>query len=243
VDELIHNAMLCEPTAISETEELAKFVTLQIALMGSDGWVLASDTRAYQPAFLPIRSAAAQAQVLSETNKIVNCEEQHIIYAFSGGAFAQETGILLRRMASQADPGNRAAVLIEAVRQCARSRPNDQPDGSLIVIFQQPHIEIWTLDIGRIQPKIEPKWGWSGGGSLALIFPQLYYATLPINKLKLLAAHTILTGRACNPTVVGGLELWSGASDLAERSGEDEINRLCARSGELDDQLRIALAA
>jgi hypothetical protein len=64
--------------------------------------------------------------------------------------------------------------------------------------------------------------GWGGGGNLALIFPQRRYRARPIKNLKVLVTHTVLLARRCNPTLVEGLELWSGDSDRAERPNEAE---------------------
>ncbi len=241
MDSLIRGGKACEAGGISDIEELAKFMTFQIAFIAEDGWVLASDTRAYHPAFVRTqREPAMQVAVLSPTRKIENCEESKFIYAFSGGAFSQETGVILRKLAPQFSPSQRKELLIAAVRECRKVRPNDQEGGeSLIVVFRGPQPELWTLDIDHVQPKIETQWGWGGGGSLALLFPQCFYARRPAADLKRLAAYSVIVAGLCNPTVVDGLEIWSGSGDqIIQQADELELRDLTKHALHVHERIK-----
>jgi hypothetical protein len=234
----------------SPEEELEKLVTLQIALIATDGWILASDTRAHQLLTIDLPGSRSVVPVMTDTSKIVNCDEVELIYSYAGGALAQRAGLLLRSMAETDDRAvsQREAFLRnvaemtmkEAAEQSARNfalkGPQPTVNGTLIVIFRRP-TEIWTLDIAHVQAKREMAWGWGGGGNMALIFTQQFYQPRSIEALKLLAAHTILTGGKCNPGTVEGLELWWGDSERSVPADSTEIAKLKAASSELESLL------
>jgi len=75
-----------------------------------------------------------------------------------------------------------------------------------------------------------------------MFLPCRYYVPRPLADLKLLAAHTILTGNYFNPTGVAGLQLWSATDGKEpEEADEAEIRDLTESSALLSERLRATI--
>ncbi len=90
-------------------------MTLQVAMIGSDGWLIASDRRLYQDWTL---APYGRGVLLSPTRKIEWRPDVGIAYGFSGDSVAKNTG----------------DSLIESVRQLGGGAL--QPDGRMKILQQ-----------------------------------------------------------------------------------------------------------
>jgi hypothetical protein len=227
-------------------------MTLQVAMIASDGWLLASDLAGTEPVptIVDGQGQPSVAGVRSAEPKIVRVERHSLIYAFAGTGSAKSSGALLGTIAD----GNPAAVVNDrmsflcAVQQEAKTKygnPVMGPDGTLTILFLKPKAELWTLHLARcniIGPRLDPPCAVAGAGNWAMFLPCRYYEPRPLADLKLLAAHTILTGNYFNPTGVAGLQLWSAKhGEEPEEADEAEIRDLEKRSALLSDSLRTAI--
>ena len=70
-------------------------------------------------------------------------------------------------------------------------------------------------------------------GNGANIFPTLYYKRAGVDKLAILAAHTILTGHKCDPSLVEGLEIYVSKDGIIRSLNADELSKLRQTSREL----------
>jgi len=224
---------------ISEEEMLAKSMTFQVAMMASDGWVLASDTCAFDPYMARALDDTVMVSIRSPTRKIVHRSELSLTYAFSGGSLARRAGLTLEDGLRNGvvQPPDRAAFLNECLTKTAQQYKDERPGGSLLVIFDSIAMpEIWTVDFGRTAVS-RTDLAFGGGGNLAMLFPQRYYVRAPVDRLKFLAAHTILEAHVFNPSVVDGLEVWSGKNGQIEQAPEAEIDGFKKRSAEIHKRI------
>jgi hypothetical protein len=220
-------------------EEAVKFMTFQVALKASDGWVLASDTRAYDPYPMRVRDGSKVAPTLSPVSKIVYRPDLSLIYAISGGNnLAQQAGTLLEnKIKSVLDVSTRRQLLTEAGGEAMIAQPTKGSGGGLLIIFLAPSPEIWTLDVGSSAVQ-RPEFGFGGAGNLAMYFVQRLYRQRSVNELTLLAAYSVLEAAYCNPSVVDGLEMYWSHDGVIHQATALELQNLRERSALL--QMRMS---
>jgi len=79
-------------------------MTLQVAMIASDGWLLASDLAGAEPVPIRVDKQPSVAGAQSAEPKIVWVKRHSLIYAFAGTGSAKSSGALLGTIAD----GNRA---------------------------------------------------------------------------------------------------------------------------------------
>jgi hypothetical protein len=226
-----------------ELEELAKTMTFQVALLGTDGgWVLASDTLMRVGSGLWVAGRETTFMDRTRRSKIVDCPKWKFIYAFSGVAqLSAKAGEMLEARAENSNgipPESRWQFLNEIdaevsipVDENELVDRKDRADGStLIVIFYGSPTELLTLRIGSgvtnysMPPTADeplfPAYG--GATNLAMYLPNGFYEPKaprqlkPVSHLKFLAACAVLEANFFEPKTVGGLELSYQENDKAE---------------------------
>jgi len=218
-------------------EALVKLMTFQVALLGTDGWVLASDTCIFDPYPTAVGSNESPMVigVRSTGTKIVYRPEIGVIYACSGGSnLSYETGANLeRRLKAAISPEGRYAALDESEKE-AISRYSQEVDGSLIVIFLTDPIECWTISIRGV-PVRRSLVAYGGGGNLAMYFPNRLYIerNRPVADLKLLAAYAVLEANFFNPSVVEGLEMYWSERGNVHHATESELRDITEQSADI----------
>ena len=240
-----HSARFRGKLANPELEELAKTMTFQVALLGTDGgWVLASDTSMRVGSGLWVAGRETTFLDRTRRSKIVHCPKWKFIYAFSGVTqLSAKAGERLEACAAQSKgipPADREQVLYAIESQVLPPIPpdenervdrEDRADGStLIVVFYARPRQLLTLQIGSgvtnysLPPTTDdplfPAYG--GATNLAMYWPERFYAPKsrnqlkPVSHLKFLAACAVLEANFFEPKTVGGLELSYQENDKAE---------------------------
>lgn len=217
-------------------EVLLKFMTYQIGLKATDGWVLASDTAACDECdvFGGGGVGAVKTLLTTSASKIVRRDDFEMVYAFSGGALARCAGFALEKAVKQGlAPSERAHYLTGAFFEARKEYPNYKEDGELIVIFGYGEdAEMWTVTCGK-PAVLRTEVAYGGGGNLAVFYPQRFYSLTSAEKLTFLAAHTILEAHTFNPTVVRGLEIYQATHGTVEPLSPDTLAKLTKRSVKL----------
>lgn len=215
-------------------EALVKFMTFQVALIGTDGWVLASDERAYDLFAAPTSQGAKSVAPMSRVSKIIHPANLDFIYALSGGNdLSRDTGRALEEIAgatAKLPPAKRRDALADAQAQVVQQKYAGQRrlDGALLVLFESPQ-ELWSMSIPGA-PVQYKEFAFGGAGNLAMLYVQRHYQRVAVSKLKFLAAHTVLEGHFCNPSVVEGLELYWSENGVIHRATDAELQGLRKRS-------------
>jgi hypothetical protein len=226
-----------------EGEEIP--MTLQIAMIAKDGWLIASDM---------CRTLAMRMRTASLTTKIVIGSARDLAYAFAGDDCAILAGIELERQYSQMPLDNldllRSALetLGNASWQKAKRGlpmpPHPGPNRSLLIGFAGGTFPLWDLRIGEdrsIAYNVADKIAVAGDDtSPALFFAERYYnSNLTVEALMPLAAHIILTG-AHFSEYVRELEMvvYKAGQFTTHRRGSDLLRRLTENSNKIDEQIR-----
>ena len=221
-------------------------MTLLVALKATNGWLLASDT------LLREIDPATSAPYLSNVRKIEIPLNVPLVYAYSGDDLSRTAGLLLRNelRANGCPAESRETLLMQVGNSLLSDRaPRPISMRRLIVVFTAPPIEIWTLDLFTPPhpfcwtPIRRAEHVTAGAPTGATLFPQLFYSPLPIEKLQMLAAHTILTGAQCEPSLISGLDIYVAPNHGPSRFlSPDEIRELIHRSENLQSSIRQTLS-
>jgi 20S proteasome alpha/beta subunit len=233
-----------------EEEELN--MTLQVALVGKDGFVIASDTKAsaggdsikpFSKDYRMYRSA--------ETRKIVVSEDKTLVCAFSGHQTVSYVSSRLIRYVNE-NPGVDMSQRLEVVLQDLFATLDDNVQlatkGDLIVAIPAVGGRLWDASFGGGAVCCQETFDRVIGGDFAnsaIYFPQAYHSTdRSVDELTMLAAHTIIEGGLRNPMTVGGLDVLVSKNDEKPRFLEEtELQLLWDRSEDIHNALATAIFA
>jgi hypothetical protein len=216
-------------------------MTLQIAMAGQDGWILASDRMRLDV------GGPASVRTSSTTTKIV-CTNQ-VAYAAAGSdevgsiTGCETVNALRNGTLSFSDPKQFAddlrklanSVWRRVARNLKRAYQLDPSHTARGIIVCFAHFPTFlSLGIGRDSV---PTWLgqmaiFGDTTNAAKFFPRRYYsAQMSVARLTFLAAHTILVGAQLNPEGVGGgLDIAICQNRSIRLLSDDEIADLTRRS-------------
>jgi hypothetical protein len=193
-------------------------MTMQIGMLASDGWILASDRRAGAYSAQPDGS---HAYLLTDVRKIeLKPTGVNIAYACAGAADAvRKAGIALtNRLAGMPSPWLNLATEFTSIA-ASHALPFFAPFGShrlIVVCFghEVDEPQMWVIELVSGQLKLPERVGqWAIAGEYqngARLLPQIYYSPRTCHELIRLAAFTILSAHLFNPSGVAGLDILVG---------------------------------
>jgi hypothetical protein len=196
-------------------------MTLQVGLIGSDGFVLASDTK------------ASNGFGSTTTRKLILVGP--MVCAVSGDHILSTLG---RKLIDAYKPeivwSERAESIVEDLPLPSYKR--SQLSGSLIFalpewdVFQEVSV---TSGVVASMP-FNPAFG-GDSPNLATYFCKAYYSSSKtVQELSVLAAHTIIEAARVNPSSIGGLEIVVGRKgEEARYLNESELRFLRDKSGKV----------
>jgi len=210
-------------------------MTLQVALVGTDGILLASDKKINQSAERAAYTGLTSKIRVNYSRRIATCWAQ---YAPAADVAKQalelsDTDLL--------DPRGPLENLAEKIFEEARGEnqfafPNG--DVILVTIGELPAVHLLTVEGKQYRCSRRDDKAIAGNNvNSALFFIQRYYKKLPIDDLTPLAAHTILSAGYVNQTGVEGLEILRCTKEGFDFLEEKEISALTAWSCKLDTKI------
>jgi hypothetical protein len=191
-------------------------MTLQVALGGKNGFVIASDRKALAGGSLT-SSGRFTMQHTSDDGKILVSERKDMVCAFSFNTIARE---LARRLVGSPHPAFKDNEDADAfVRdKCDEFRKdyNEEywPNGPILIVgFPNPATGITRLRQVSFHPLAVVTrsnlrfYGGDAGNSAVFFAERYHFKAQPIEELSIIAAHVVLQGGQLNPTCVGGLDV------------------------------------
>jgi hypothetical protein len=217
-------------------------VTLQVALVGTDGIVLASDKRTVY---------LDEVTTSGTTSKILVDESGSFALAYAGHEISQ---VIARRILEKPALLESRGPLIELEKlaeaiykeQITEDSQDFRTDSQLLIVQRKDLSRFHVLHMNRKKWLSEPRADKAIIGhatNTACFFTEEYYSKAPVAALKLLAAHTIIAAAKRNPSGIEGLEILVCTPEKFEFAALHEIPVLEKRSRDIDDQLRHLLAA
>ena len=211
-------------------------MTFQVAMIGSNGWVLASDGRATIQG--GIRSTYQTEKIRYEND-------------VATAPFGDECALIARDrllVELQPDPAkmnsgdfhHRLARLAEEIWLAEYEAQKGRPEANRIraerergIIFLCPGINtIFVLGIGK-QALVQTSTSrWVAGdsqNSATFVIQRYYDKSYSTDALAMLAAYAVVSAAALNPTMISGLELmlWENGASAAEWLNADDYEVQC----------------
>jgi hypothetical protein len=226
-------------------------VTLQVVLRGTDGIVIASDTR------MESHRSERKFRMTDSISKIVVTPK--LVYTFAGDNCAKEIGeAVSKEVAANPQPlsadfiGEASNSALEKYKMNLGNEFVEMPRKIIWVQVEGAGFAVWSAlyDIreGQFKPYTHPaefdgKFGVFAGdeSNQARYIVEYYYKNdnyllRNISSLTRIAAHMILTGGLLNSTGVGGLEMVVGNSSGFARVPTEELRELAELSRRIHEE-------
>ena len=233
--------------SLSTGEEIP--MTLQVAMVGKGGVLLASDTRQLHP--LKLRGRYWQeGREGTNSTKIKIDYEQRIAIACAGDA--DTSGYVADKIISNFKCDD-FRYPIRAIKSIAETvQRTDQKDAKCLIVLPDPHPRLFSLKTTRsvIEEKtVVVEWfpvckeeqsaAVAGDDvSAALFWIEKYYdKSLPIKRFIPLAAHLIACAHQLNTRGIGGLEIVLCDTEGVHRLSKECIDRLEKKAEEWDETI------
>lgn len=223
-------------------------MTLQVCLIGQDGFVLGSDTRG-------VRLGPGEITQQYSTSKIYFNEHECAAWCSSGHHMARSLCDKLEELlAIPALNGPRTWMQFHSdLRRAVEvvqlsSSPEEQQVGQgriLLVAGMEGEIKGYLYEVGWVQN--QQKWEIyrsipfrdrmiSGAtGNAAIFFPQRFHSiTRQEPEMLRIAAHTLLMGHRIDPGPIDGLEIVAFHAGKLRKLSDDELDSLRSFSDQLD---------
>jgi len=191
-------------------------MTLQVALVGKDGFVLASDRKTSSGGLVPggkphIRRTGDARKILISKSGTVSCA------IYGNQMMSSFAGRLLNSLDGHADWNTEDRLLDESDKIFRQYDTSLFASGvGLILVFTEAKTDtsrLWDIQFWGMPTINQPSPNHAIAGDRsneAVYLIERYYADGQerlVEELKVLAAHTIFEGGALNPSVVGGLDI------------------------------------
>jgi hypothetical protein len=236
-------------TAASQIVGLGEeLVTFQVAMVGSDGILLASDEKVTK------LSPDSKARSSFASEKII--VESDLCYCCTGNNLTME---IARHVAgiigAEKDRQRSKEWLNNRLHEAVAIQTNKLGGGGLALsgdIFlayrsSKDKCDLWQMSV---EPstlgflwRIFDKGTQGDNANTARFFLEQYYPKLPVSTVQLLplAAHCVLMAGQMNPTFVGGLEMAICTHEECRKLTKEELHPLMGSASELDHQIRSIL--
>lgn len=215
-------------------------MTMLIGMVGADGVIIASDTRWVDQTGVRHTFEASKVVFDSARGIAVGCSGSYLV------SLAVADRIVADFVQTDSDLPR---ISIQKIANEVWNKTSRHPSESihcLIALNMRDAVRLFSHQPGPDGLVCENVFDKMCAGDLsnaALLFHEAYYTQRPIEELKLLAAHIVLSAAKRNPIGVDGLEiLLCGASGFCLAQSGD-IQELQSRSTALDAYIRASLGA
>jgi hypothetical protein len=227
-------------------------VTFQVGMVGSDGAVLASDTRALSTAGVQ-SGISAGVDCSSTTQKLFCYDELRCAYCVAGNDntirwIANGVHDRLKKLReSRLGSDEVKALLWDAVNEVCKPRMNEFGDpssprhyhvaGAMLLAYRgKDKVELWRIDLTGFAPGVNPVLDKvvQGDSANSAAFFLRYYRPVSVKGLLPIAAHCILTAGKMNPSGVEGLEIVVATIGETRKLEKQELEVLREASDRLE---------
>ena len=234
----------------AEISRKLRRMTILVGMIGSDGIILAADQCMVTPA-----QKETDFDDRVGIRKIVNLDNYGLAYDGVGDRYTAAVGKKLSAMVMAGDfTFDDIAASLEAVARAAITEEIEKLPSpysfdyelhrSLLIVFYGPQIserQMWVLRIVHAYHEAIRIHGMTINGAMgnaARFFGRYFQGFMPVDTLKLLAAHIVLTAHHFDSLMIDGLDIAEFDSQGFRLVTEEEKQSLRTKCNELDLAIR-----
>jgi hypothetical protein len=217
---------------------------MQVGMVGTDGIVLASDTKWVQPTIQGVRSSlnASKIRISYERGIAISCARN------------METATLIADniISGLSDSDMKFPILpIEAIAKKVIDEAADRNDVQCLIVLLQPSHRLFRLRsvsfnggyAAMCDAEITGKAITGDLDNAAIFWSEMYYERRPVTHLARVAAQLVVMAGKINSGMIGGLEIVLCDHAGFRRLSVDSNARLESTANELDETLRKSFAS
>ena len=207
-------------------------MTMQVAMVGTDGIILASDTRWME---------TGAVRQTGDSSKIILSHERGMAIACARNL--DTARLVARDIVSllKDDEFNDPEIPIERIAAKHITQTSDRRDVQCLVVLAKPKIRLFFLETGISGGEVRPvcvsettKRVAGDNLNAAIFVTERYYTKRSIHELIPLSAHLIVAASKLNPGGIGGLEIVLCDASGLHRLSNASISELEIKTEEWD---------
>jgi len=220
-------------------------MTMQVGMVGSDGIILASDTKWMNTG--DARQTSSSSKIRFNDNRTV---------AISCARNMENAVRIAEEVISRLKTDQDWEYPILAIEEIAKGvlDPRGDPernDAQCLIVSLRPTLQLFCLEVAVVNRqagsplcrKILDKAVIGDRVNAAIFWSERYYERKPIRNLMPLAAHLIVSASKLNPVAISGLEVILCEQAGMHRLADKSISELVSKANEWDENMRKSLAS
>lgn len=205
-------------------------MTMQVGMVGTDGILIASDTRWMNDP--PLLNQTTGSRLTFSSSKIAINREKGIVATYARNMEVSRD-VAIQVLELEEKEWEYPIRSIEAIGERALKSRGARKDAHCLIAFARPILRLFLFylattssgePVAVCQEMQETAFAGDNVNS-AIFWSDQYYRKMPIERLVPLAAHLVLTAGKLNTATIGGLEIVlldaSGIQHLSDKSLQD----------------------
>jgi hypothetical protein len=218
-------------------------MTMQVGMIGTDGILLASDTRWMSTGEVRQTSSSSKIRFNDKHTVAISCARN------MENALRIANGIT-DQIKSDEDWQFPILKIEDIAREILDERGDpERNDAQCLIVSLRPVLQLFCLEVATVNRqvgkpycrKINDKAVVGDRVNAAIFWTERYYAAKPIRNLIPLAAHLIVSAGKLNPAGIGGLEIVLCDASGFHRLSDASIRDLELKTNELDERIEASL--
>jgi len=220
-------------------------MTMQVGMVGTNGVLIASDTRWMNPPMLRENQFWAGGRHTFNSPKITICHERGLAISCAKDMnTARHVANEIIRTMKDEDLRYPISSIETIGASVLRSAEQPNPDAQCLIAFAHPVAQLFLFQFATVNGQRVPACQQMGTFAIAgdninpaIYWPERYYQKLPIERLVPLAAHTIIAAHKLFNGAISGLEIVLCDASGVHRLSDDSIGELELKANEWDKEI------
>lgn len=221
-------------------------MTMQVGIVGTDGVLIASDTKWMNTPSM-VRGSGDDVRHSFNSSKIIISESRGI--AVSCARNMETARHVANKIISELKDEEWPILPIEEIGTQVLSSAGERDDAQCLIIFARPIPRLFLFQFAMVNGKWGPlcqkmntKAVAGDNVNPAIFWAERYYQRRPIRELAPLAAQVIIAAGKLNPGAISGLEITLSDAAGIHRLSDESIRGLESMANELDESTGASLS-
>jgi hypothetical protein len=216
-------------------------MTMQVGMVGTDGILLASDTR-WMETYFSVRQTTTRSKIEINRNRGI---------AVSFARNMDTSLVIANQIISELkdEDWDDPEISIEQITAAVLTRCEERKDAQCLIVLATPHPCLFSLRIANVGGVVKPlcmsessKVVMGDNINAAIFFSERCYSRKPIRELVPVAAQLVVGAGKLNPGAIEGLEIILCDASGFHRLSDESIHQLESQASIFDESIVSALS-